>query len=194
MSKELAFVLTAVALITGATGAAADEYIPPPRARPAAPPATAPPPLYNWAGPNVGVAGGFAWGRSNQTDAGFFIPPGGGGGVPPADGSFSMKGGLIGGGGGYNLQFGQWVLGLETDYSWADIKGSSNGCGAAFISHICSTELRTRSERSEVALAMHLARRERGLPMPLVASRLATWRHQIRCSMRQAASFEQAGR
>jgi outer membrane immunogenic protein len=141
MSKELAFVLTAVALITGATGAAADEYIPPPRARPAAPPATAPPPLYNWAGPNVGVAGGFAWGRSNQTDAGFFIPPGGGGGVPPADGSFSMKGGLIGGGGGYNLQFGQWVLGLETDYSWADIKGSSNGCGAAFISHICSTKL-----------------------------------------------------
>jgi outer membrane immunogenic protein len=141
MSKELAFVLTAAAVITSYTAAAGDEYIPPPRARLAAPPATAPPPLYNWAGPNVGVAGGFAWGRSNQTDAGFFIPPGGGGGVPPADGSFSMKGGLIGGGGGYNLQFGQWVLGLETDYSWADIKGSSNGCGAAFISHICSTKL-----------------------------------------------------
>jgi outer membrane immunogenic protein len=140
MSKELAFALTAVAMITGATAAAADEYIAPRRAQ-AVPPATAPPPVNNWAGPFVGVAGGFAWGRSNQTDAGFFIPPGGGGGVPPADGSFSMKGGLIGGGGGYNLQFGQWVLGLETDYSWADIKGSSNGCGAAFISHICSTKL-----------------------------------------------------
>jgi outer membrane immunogenic protein len=52
-----------------------------------------------------------------------------------------LKGGLIGGGGGYNLQFGQWVLGLETDYSWADIKGSSKGCGAAFISHTCSTRV-----------------------------------------------------
>jgi outer membrane immunogenic protein len=52
-----------------------------------------------------------------------------------------LRGGLIGGGGGYNLQFGQWVLGLETDYSWADIKGSSNGCGAAFISHTCSTRV-----------------------------------------------------
>ena len=80
MSKELAFALTAVAMITGATAAAADEYIAPRRAQavpPAtAPPPAAPPPVNNWAGPFVGVAGGFAWGRSNQTDAGFFIPPG----------------------------------------------------------------------------------------------------------------------
>jgi outer membrane immunogenic protein len=148
MSKELAFALTAVAMITGATAAAADEYIAPRRAQ-AVPPATAlppaaPPPVNNWAGPFVGVAGGVAWGRSNQTDPGFFGGVGGGGAGPPpgpADGRFSLKGGLIGGGGGYNLQFGQWVLGLETDYSWADIKGSSNGCGAAFISHTCSTRV-----------------------------------------------------
>jgi outer membrane immunogenic protein len=95
-----------------------------------------------WAGPYVGVTGGFAWGHSNQTDPGFFIPTGGGPVViPEADGSFSLNGGLLGGVAGYNLQYGQWVFGLETDYSWADINGSSNGCGAAFIPHTCSTEL-----------------------------------------------------
>src|SRR5262245_50041995 len=93
-----------------------------------------------WAGPYVGVSGGFAWGHSNQTDPGFFFGGGGGGG-PPADGSYSLNGGLIGGGGGYNWQFYQWVFGLETDYSWADINGSSNGCGAAFISHTCGTRV-----------------------------------------------------
>ena len=80
MSKELVFALTAVAMITGATAAAADEYVAPRRAQavsPAtAPPPAAPPAVNNWAGPFVGVAGGFAWGRSNQTDPGFF---GGGG-------------------------------------------------------------------------------------------------------------------
>src|SRR3974390_284629 len=105
MSKELAFALTAVAMITGATAAAADEYIAPRRAQavpPAtAPPPAAPPPVNNWAGPFVGVA----WGRSNQTDPGLAVGGGGGGGPGPADGSFSLNGGLIGGGGGYNWQF-----------------------------------------------------------------------------------------
>src|SRR5262245_43892606 len=93
------------------------------------------------AGPYVGVSGGFAWGHSNQTDSGVPASLFGGGGIVPADGSFSLNGGLIGGVAGYNLQYGQWVFGLETDYSWADISGSSNGCGAAFISHTCSTRV-----------------------------------------------------
>jgi opacity protein-like surface antigen len=142
MSKEWIFVLTAAAVITSTGLAAGDEYIPPRGAQRAAPPATAPPPFYSWAGPYVGVSGGFVWGHSNQTDPGFFIPTGGGGIIGGlGDGSFSLNGGLIGGGGGYNLQFGQWVFGLETDYSWADISGSSNGCGAAFIPHTCSTQV-----------------------------------------------------
>ena len=130
--------LTAAAVIASNSAAAADEYIAPRRVQPAAPPATAPPPFNNWAGPFAGVAGGFAWGRSNQTDRG--SPLFGGGGEGIGDGSFSVNGGLIGGGGGYNLQFAQWVFGLETDYSWADINGSSSGCGA-FVSHTCSTQL-----------------------------------------------------
>jgi opacity protein-like surface antigen len=95
-----------------------------------------------WSGPHVGASGGGGKGHSNQTDRGFFNPFGGGGGGgtgPVGDGSFSLNGGLIGGGGGYDLQYAQWVFGLEADYSWADINGSSGGCGAAFISHTCST-------------------------------------------------------
>jgi outer membrane immunogenic protein len=128
MFKKLAFGLATAAVLTSTSGFAA-------------PPTFAPPPSYTWAGPYLGLSGGFAWGHSNQTDPGFFIPTGGGGVGPVGDGSFSLNGGLIGGGGGYNLQYGQWVFGLETDYSWADITGSSSGCGAAFISHTCSTQV-----------------------------------------------------
>jgi outer membrane immunogenic protein len=77
----------------------------------AAPPTFAPPPSYSWAGPYLGLAGGFSWGHSTQTDPGFIIPAGGGGGIIGGlgDGSFSLNGGLIGGVAGYNLQYGQWV-------------------------------------------------------------------------------------
>jgi outer membrane immunogenic protein len=103
----------------------------------AAPPAA--PPFYSWSGPYVGISGGYGWGHSSQTDPGLPVvvatTP------PPADGSFSLNGGVFGGGAGMNWQSGPWVYGLEGDYSWADINGSSNGCGAAFISHSCGTKL-----------------------------------------------------
>src|SRR5262245_10025538 len=101
------------------------------------PPPSAP---TKWAGPSVGTSGGFGRGRSKQTDPGI-IPVVGDIIGGPADGSFSLNGGLIGGGGGYNWQYYRWVFGLETDYSWANISGSSSGCGAAFISHTCSTQV-----------------------------------------------------
>jgi outer membrane immunogenic protein len=129
--KQVAIALLAgIGAVVGLSGATA------------APPTFAPPPSYSWAGPYLGLAGGFAWGHSSQTDPG--IPAclfGCGGPVGPQDGSYSLDGGLIGGVAGYNLQYGQWVFGLETDYSWADISGSSNSCGAAFIPHTCSTQL-----------------------------------------------------
>lgn len=100
-------------------------------------------PVTNWTGPYLGLSGGYGWGHSDQTDPGFQLPPAGGG--PPViiegDGSFSLTGGVFGGGAGMNWQYGPWVYGLEGDYSWADISGSSNGCGAAFIPHTCSTKL-----------------------------------------------------
>lgn len=122
----------------------------------AAPPITTAPPFYNWTGPYVGISGGYGWGHSSQTDPGLPItsiattPP-----PPPADGSFSLNGGVFGGGAGMNWQSGSWVYGLEGDYSWADIKGSSDGCGAAFISHSCGTKLESLGTvRGRIGYAM----------------------------------------
>jgi opacity protein-like surface antigen len=101
-----------------------------------------------WAGAYGGIAGGYGWGQSGQTDSG--IPQGGSGGSTGAgsggsfsfDGSYSLNGGILGGTLGYDWQQGPWVLGVEGDYSWSDISGSSNVCGAASgIPHSCGTKL-----------------------------------------------------
>jgi opacity protein-like surface antigen len=186
------------------------------------------PPLYNWTGSYAGIAAGYGWGHSDQTDSG--IPPcfffgtcsgssggnggsggffsflgngggaggnggffggggaggnggffgnGGGGGTGgnggpagnggsggtggnggPAgnggggsggtggnggfagDGSYTMQGGLVGATLGYNWQTGPWVVGLEGDYSLANIEGSSNNCGATSPTpHACATKV-----------------------------------------------------
>jgi len=76
-------------------------------------------PVPNWAGPYVGVEGGYGWGSSRHTDTGGFD-----------SGSFSTQGGLAGGTLGYNWQNGPWVFGAEGDISWADISGATAGGGA----------------------------------------------------------------
>lgn len=89
---------------------------------------------YDWTGPYLGVAGGIAWGHSDQTDTG----------VNLGDGSYAVNGGVAGGTLGYNWQQGGLVFGLEGDFSWADISGSSDTCGAAFfIPHPCGSKLET---------------------------------------------------
>jgi outer membrane immunogenic protein len=43
---------------------------------------------------------------------------------------------------GYNRQAGAWVFGLEGDYAWANIEGSSNNCGAASpVPHACASRV-----------------------------------------------------
>ncbi len=70
-------------------------------------------PYYNWTGLYVGINGGGAWGNSRWDSTG----------------SFDASGGMIGGTVGYNWQFGTWVVGLEGDIDWANIKGTTNrGC------------------------------------------------------------------
>src|SRR4051812_8118099 len=71
---------------------------------------------YNWTGFYVGVNGGYGWGTSDWTAASVGI----------AD--LKTKGWLAGGTLGYNYQMGSWVLGLEGDWDWSNIKGSS-ACG-----------------------------------------------------------------
>jgi outer membrane immunogenic protein len=145
-------------------------------ARDLAPSAPLVAPPYNWTGLYVGIAGGYAWGHSDQTDSGTLgtfgatgptgptgatgptgptgptgatgptgpTGPTGATGPTgiPADGSYRVNGGLVGQTIGYNWQKGPWVFGLEGDYSWSDISGSSNACGPnSGIPHSCGTRL-----------------------------------------------------
>ena len=104
---------------------------------------------YNWAGPYIGY-GGVWLGRSDQTDldCALLRPPPPPPPLPPpppraaADGSYLVGGGFIGGTAGYNWQAGPWVLGVEGDYSWANINGSSTTCGVA-PPHGCGTTLQS---------------------------------------------------
>ena len=70
---------------------------------------------WNWTGFYLGVAGGGGWGRSTQTDT-----------AGTTTGSYNQSGGIFGGTIGYNWQMNNWVVGLEGDWSWANINGSTN--------------------------------------------------------------------
>jgi outer membrane immunogenic protein len=103
-------------------------------------------PLYNWTGPYVGIAGGYGWGHSNQTDPAIIIT---------GNGSYSLTGGILGGTLGYNWQQGPWVFGVEGDYSWADISGSSNTCGFPFVIHSCGSKIESLGTlRGRIGYAM----------------------------------------
>lgn len=92
------------------------------------------PAAAQWNGFYTGISGGYGWGHSNQTDPGISI----------GDGHFGLRGGVLGGGSGYNWQQNNRVYGIETDFSWADIDGRSNSCGASSgIPHPCGTKINT---------------------------------------------------
>jgi outer membrane immunogenic protein len=93
-------------------------------------PLKAPPPVvWSWTGCYVGIEGGGAWGRSRHD----FISPGLGplNQITPW---FDVSGGVAGGEYGCNQQFGgNWVFGVEGDFSWSGKKGSSNETGLAGV-------------------------------------------------------------
>ena len=71
-------------------------------------------PPYSWAGPYVGLQVGYGWGELGyQFGDGTFT------------GDFDVSGWLGGATIGMNWQSGPWVLGVEADYSWTDIDGST---------------------------------------------------------------------
>jgi outer membrane immunogenic protein len=93
-----------------------------------APRATAPVPMYNWTGFYVGVNGGGVWGNSSWKYA-----------VSGTTANHKNSGGLVGGTIGYNYQFaGNWVAGVEADWDWASVKGSSDCPAATFT---CQTKI-----------------------------------------------------
>jgi len=94
---------------------------------------------YSWTGGYVGAEGGYGWGTSSQTDPGFHAPCVGS--LCAGNGSYFVGGGFIGGTAGYNLfQPGPWVLGIEADYSWANITGETATCGYS-SAHSCGATL-----------------------------------------------------
>ena len=128
----------------------------------------------SFAGPYIGVFGGYGSGASTQRDNGFALPvvappvvvpvvpivP-----VLPADGDYGIRGGLGGGLVGYNYQFANFVIGAEGDIAATSIKGRSFNCGTP--AHECGTSIG----------AMADVRVRAGLPygrfMPFVAGGLA---------------------
>ena len=86
---------------------------------------------YNWTGFYIGINGGYVWGTSEWT-------------VPPV--SLKPTGWLVGGTLGYNYQIGSFVLGIEGDYDWANVKGSDT-CAVISTCETKSTYLATARGR-----------------------------------------------
>lgn len=123
--KTLSYVMGALIGLTVAAQAAD-------MARPA--PVVAPAPVvtaYNWTGIYAGIVGGYGFGdgiRHHQSPPDIYSD------------NFGIRGGLVGGTIGYNYQMNNYVLGLEADYAWSAIKGSTtNPCAAPG----CFTEVRS---------------------------------------------------
>jgi len=76
---------------------------------------------YSWTGCYIGAQVGYGWGNKNFSD------PTGTGFAPAGSVTRdNIRGGLAGGQIGCNYQFaGNWVVGVEGEYAWANIKGDT---------------------------------------------------------------------
>ena len=91
-----------------------------------APPAFAPPRVYNWTGVYIGINAGGGWDSAHWATSPWPSNPMGG--------NYSLSGALLGGTLGYNLQAGNssFVVGAEVDFAWSSIKGTT----PAFIAQV----------------------------------------------------------
>jgi len=138
-------------LIAGAFALAAGPVLAADLPQPAAPPPRAPAmyvptaaPVYNWGGVYVGINGGWAFGTSSWSDPVF-----------GNTGNFNASGFLVGGTAGFNYQMGQFVLGVEGDGDWSNLKGTSTSAAAGCNVFACTTQsqwLATIRGRAGVAL------------------------------------------
>jgi outer membrane immunogenic protein len=107
MRKLSISILSALALMTAGAASAADLPV---KAR--APMTVAP--QFSWTGIYVGLNAGYGWGDTSGTL------------FSTAPGQVNISGALAGGQIGGNYQFANnFVVGIEADYQWADIDGSS---------------------------------------------------------------------
>jgi outer membrane immunogenic protein len=86
-------------------------------------------PAYNWTGFYIGAMGGYGW--SDEVRASI-------GGLTFSTSSNDLNGGFAGGTVGHNWQMGTWVLGIEADAAWSDIKFSQSAFGVTVADKIQS--------------------------------------------------------
>ena len=121
------FLIVAVASLLAASRASAADL----------PVRTGPPPayypvatVYDWGGGYIGINGGYAFGQSEWGSDPFNRS-----GLS-STGNFNVNGGLVGGTIGVSGQWGAWVFGVEGDFDWQGLSGSSSSafCTSLFIS------------------------------------------------------------
>jgi outer membrane immunogenic protein len=112
MQKSL--IAAAASLLIATPTFAADLPVKAPRAAPAVAA------VYNWTGFYIGGHAGYGWGQTDSTilEDSFAFPAG-------TVNTNKFDGFLAGGQVGANYQTGQWVFGVEADFSWSDINGDS---------------------------------------------------------------------
>ena len=88
--------------------------------------------FFDWTGFYIGAHAGYGWASAEYSDP-----------VTTPGWSLNNKinGGLLGGQFGYNIQFGNIVLGAEGEVSWADIKGNTTDVGA-FAGDLYNTKIK----------------------------------------------------
>jgi outer membrane immunogenic protein len=118
-------ILTAIVLFASAgTASAADMPMAGPYTR-----VPYVPPVYSWTGFYVGAMGGYGWSEEVRASIG---------GLTVSTSSNDLKGGFAGGTIGYNQQMGSWVMGIEADGAWSDLKYSVSAFGVTVADKIQS--------------------------------------------------------
>lgn len=85
--------------------------------------------VYDWGGAYIGINGGYTFGQSEWSDP---LNPSGN----TSSGHFNVNGGLVGVTMGVSGQWAAWVFGVEGDFDWQGLSGSSSSpfCTNVFIS------------------------------------------------------------
>jgi outer membrane immunogenic protein len=86
--------------------------------------------VYDWGGAYFGINGGYGFGQS-QWGSDPLNPS-----SLSSTGNFNVAGGLVGGTMGVSGQWGAWVLGVEGDFDWQGLSGTSS---SAFCTSIISS-------------------------------------------------------